>query len=234
MLIPSNPLKMAGQMDPSEMSKSHTLASMLSGGKLAAMDEEVRACKIARAMLSGPSHITKDATVIDDELKPDGTPLILRFPTNPNNKWVLMPGNENKVGMAPMCADPHGMAWAMSIMAKKPYPENTQTGIIYMLCGATQHSNTDALDKTSPALPIGPHWMIVWPHDPKDASKNMTGSRMGIPSTVRDAGAWQMFDNTSYAYTHICGNPWVGNEYDPVKMKPVWTMQYQSSASLEG
>ena len=211
----------------------NALASIPPGEPATTMDEEARACKIARAMLSGPPHITKDATVVDDELKPDGSPLILRI-GNPNNKWVLMPGNENKVGMAPMCADAHGMAWIMSAMTGKKYPENTQPGIIYMLCGATQHSNTDALDKTSPAIPIGPHWMIVWPYDQNDASKNMTATRMGIPSTVRDAGAWQMFDNTSYAYTHICGNPWVGNEYDSAKTNPVWTMQYQDATTLEG
>ena len=200
-----------------------------SGPTPTTMAEEERACKIARAMLSGPPHITKDATVIDDTLQPDGSPAILRVGTNPANKWVLMPGNENKVGMAPMCADPHGIIWAMSIMAGKPYPENTEPGFIYMLCGATQHSNTDALDKTSPAVPIGPHWMIVWPYDKERPEKNYTSHRLGIPNTVRDAGAWQMFDNTAYSYTHICGNPWVGNEYDPAKTKPVWTMQYQSS-----
>jgi hypothetical protein len=56
-----------------------------------------------------------------------------------------------------------------------------------MLCGATQHSNTDPFDRTSPAIPIGPHWMIIWPYD---------AARDGLPNTVRDAGAWVMFDGT--------------------------------------
>lgn len=73
-----------------------------------------------------------------------------------------------------------------------------------MLCGATQHSNTDALDTTSPGIPIGPHFMILWPFDAK---------KCGLPSTVRDAGAWVMFNETPYAYLHVCGSPWVGNEY---------------------
>jgi hypothetical protein len=30
----------------------------------------------------------------------------------------------------------------------------TAPGLCYMLCGATQHSNTDAHDRTSPAIPI--------------------------------------------------------------------------------
>jgi hypothetical protein len=32
-----------------------------------------------------------------------------------------------------------------------------------MLCGATRRSNTDPLDRTSPVMPIGPHWMSTWP-----------------------------------------------------------------------
>jgi len=31
--------------------------------------------------------------------------------------------------------------------------------------------------------------------------------------TVRDAGAWIMFAGTPYAYPHVCGTPWDGNEY---------------------
>jgi hypothetical protein len=85
-----------------------------------------------------------------------------------------------------------------------------------MLCGATQHSNTDPFDRTSPAIPIGPHWMILWPYDAK---------RCGLPNTVRDAGAWVMFDGTPYAYLHVCGTPWDGNEYAPTHI-PIWTMRY--------
>jgi hypothetical protein len=85
-----------------------------------------------------------------------------------------------------------------------------------VLCGATQHSNTDPFDRTSPGIPIGPHWMIIWPNDAK---------RCGLPNTVRDAGAWVMFDGTPYAYLHICGTPWTGNEYGPGQI-PIWTMRY--------
>ena len=49
--------------------------------------------------------------------------------------------------------------------------------------------------------------------------------RRGLPNTVRDAGAWVMFDGTPYAYLHICGTPWTGNEYDPSQI-PIWTMRY--------
>ena len=36
--------------------------------------------------------------------------------------------------------------WMKDIRAKKPAPANTAPGIIYMLCGAAQHSNTDQKD----------------------------------------------------------------------------------------
>ena len=31
-----------------------------------------------------------------------------------------------------------------------------------------------------------------------------------------------MFDGTPYAYLHICGTPWTGNEYAPGQV-PIWT-----------
>jgi hypothetical protein len=177
----------------------------------ASEQEKVLGAKIARAMSSGPRNITKDATVA--EMGGDGNLVILRQGTN---DWVCFPGDENEVGNVPMCADPMGLQWMMDIRAKKPKPTNMAPGLIYMLCGATQHSNTDPFDRTSPAIPIGPHWMIIWPYDAK---------RCGLPNTVRDAGAWVMFDGTPYAYLHICGTPWVGNEYGPDQV-PIWTMRY--------
>jgi hypothetical protein len=64
-----------------------------------------------------------------------------------------------------MCLDPMGMIWMQDVMAHKPAPTNIASGLIYMLNGATQHSYTDPFDRTSPAIPIGPHWMILWPFD---------------------------------------------------------------------
>jgi hypothetical protein len=135
----------------------------------ASPQERVLAAKIARAMLSGPHEITKDATVA--EMGADGKLVILRQGTN---DWICFPGDENQISNVPMCADPMGLQWMMDIMAKKPRLTNTAPGLIYMLCGATQHSNTDPFDRTSPGIPIGRHWMIIWPYDAK---------RCGLPNT---------------------------------------------------
>jgi hypothetical protein len=105
--------------------------------------------RIRRARLSGPEQVTKDATVA--EIAADGTMTVLVKGTN---EWVCTPGNENKIGDPPMCMNPMGMRWMMDAMQGKPKPTNTAPGMIYMLCGATQRSNTNPADKTSPAIPI--------------------------------------------------------------------------------
>jgi hypothetical protein len=110
-------------------------------------DEQILAAKISRAMLSGPFHITRDATVADMDAQ--GNVVVLRQGTN---QWVCFPGDENEIGNVPMCADPMGLQWMRDIMAGKPAPMNTAPGIIYMLCGATQHSNTDPFDRSSPPV----------------------------------------------------------------------------------
>src|ERR1700733_11466894 len=188
------------------------ITNLVAGQHLpASKDEQLLDAKISRAMSSGPFHITREATVA--EMDGQGNTVVIRQGTN---QWVCFPGDEKQIGKVPMCADPMWLQGMMNFLAGKPAPTNTAPGIIYMLCGATQHSNTDPFDKSSPAIPIGPHWMIIWPYD---------AVRDGLPSTVRDAGAWVMFDGTPYAYLHICGTPWIGNEYGPGQV-PIWTMRY--------
>jgi hypothetical protein len=172
---------------------------------------EIAKAKIRRALLAGPDRITREATVA--EMDAQGKMSILRPGTN---HWVCMPGNENLIGQADMCADPMGLQWMMDRFAKKPKPTNTSPGLIYMLNGAQQRSYTDPFDRTSPAIPIGPHWMILWPFDSETA---------GLPTIMRDAGTLVMFAGTPYAHLHICGSPWDGNEYRPGD-RGVWTMTY--------
>ena len=178
-------------------------------------DDITKAVKIARAMRAGPLQITRNATIA--EMDHHGNPTnILRAGSN---EWLCVPGDENRVGDPPMCVDPLGLQWFKDIHAGKPAPTIATPGLCYMLCGATQHSNDTPFDRTSRAIPIGPHWMVLWPFDAKHC---------GLPTTVRDAGAWIMFSGTPYAYLHICGTPWEGNEYSPGD-EPLWTMQYSKS-----
>jgi hypothetical protein len=175
------------------------------------MSDKAEDPRIRRARLAGPEHVTRDATVA--EMAADGTMTVLAKGTN---EWVCTPGDENKIGNPPMCMNPMGMRWMVDAMQLKLRPTNTAPGMIYMLCGATQRSNTDPADRTSPAIPIGPHWMVTWPFDP-------VGN--GLPTTVRDKGAWVMFAGTPYSYLHVCGDPWEGNEYHEGD-RAVWNMSY--------
>jgi len=179
------------------------------------MAEAIKNEKIRRAMLSGPSCITTEATVADMDAKGDLT--VLRAGTN---DWVCVPGEQNIIGAVDMCLDPMGMVWMRDLLARKPKPTNTSPGLIYMLNGAVQHSYTDPFDTTSPAIPIGPHWMLLWPFDAKAA---------GLSTVMRDAGTLVMFAGTPYAHLHICGSPWDGNEYQPGD-RGVWTMTYSQRA----
>ena len=198
---------------PGSGSFSNSALALPAGKDAAETGEQLaRAVKIARAMRSGPYEITKDATVAEMDQHGNMTEILKQG----INGWVCSPGDENRIGDPPMCVDELGMQWFADARTGQPRPTNKAPGLCYMLCGATQHSNTDHRDRTSPAIPIGPHWMILWPFDAKHC---------GLPTTVRDAGAWIMFAGTPYAYLHVCGTPWAGNEYSEAD-EAVWTMQY--------
>jgi hypothetical protein len=76
-----------------------------------------------------------------------------------------------------------------------------------MLNGATQRSYSDPFDRTSPAMPIGPHWMIMWPFDAKAA---------GLPTVMRDAGTLAMFAGTPYAHRMSAAHHGMGTSITPV------------------
>ena len=68
----------------------------------------------------------------------------------------------------------------------------------YMLAGATQRSDSDPFDKTDPPIKIGPHWMILWPFDPKTS---------GLPTVHKATGAYIMYAGTPWAHVHVMGAP---------------------------
>jgi hypothetical protein len=149
--------------------------------------------KIARAMSAGPSDIAKSARIVDTDAQ--GNTIVLREGTN---GFTCMPGNPNVVGQPPMCVDAPSLQWFADANAHKPKPTNTVPGITYMLAGATQRSDSDPNDITSMPIEVGPHWMIMWPFDPKTT---------GLPTTHKPTGAYIMFAGTPYAHLHVMGRP---------------------------
>ena len=149
--------------------------------------------KIARAMSAGPDSISESARIVDTDTQ--GNKVILR---EGSNGFTCMPGNPNVVGEPPMCVDAASMQWFADAKAHKPKPTNTVPGITYMLAGATQRSDSDPNDMTSMPIDVGPHWMIMWPFDPKAT---------GLPVTHKDTGAYIMWAGSPYAHVHIMGRP---------------------------
>jgi len=149
--------------------------------------------KIKRTLSAGPSSITNDASVA--EIDSDGRMKILRQGTN---DFTCMPGDPTGVGTPAMCADKVAMQWNSDFEHHEARPSTTVPGIEYMLAGATQRSDSDPFDKTSPPIPIGPHWMILWPFDQKAT---------GLPTTHKPTGAYIMWAGTPWAHVHIMGAP---------------------------
>jgi hypothetical protein len=149
--------------------------------------------RIARAMSAGPDDIARAARIVD--IDAEGNTVVLR---EGSNGFTCMPGNPKVIGEPPMCEDAASMQWGADFKAHKPKPTNTVPGITYMLAGATQRSDSDPFDKTSPAITVGPHWMIMWPFDPRTT---------GLPTAHKSTGAYIMWAGSPYAHLHVMGRP---------------------------
>jgi hypothetical protein len=149
--------------------------------------------KIARAISAGPNEIASSARIVDTD--EHGNTVVLR---EGNNGFTCMPGNPKVIGDPPMCADAASMQWAADFKAHKPKPTNIVPGITYMLAGATQRSDSDPYDTTSSPITVPPHWMIMWPFDPKTT---------GLATTHRATGAYIMWSGSPYAHLHVMGRP---------------------------
>jgi hypothetical protein len=173
-------------------SRRVTYAQMPDHSSMTDAGETIQA-KIARAMSAGPTDVAKSAKIVDTDAR--GNTVVLR---EGNNGFTCMPGNPKVVGEPPMCVDAPSMQWFADAKAHKPKPTNTVPGITYMLAGATQRSDSDPHDMTSMPIEVGPHWMIMWPFDPKTT---------GLLATHKPTGAYIMYAGSPYAHMHIMGRP---------------------------
>ena len=114
---------------------------------------------IASAESAGPASIARDAAVM--AVNPDGTMKTLR---EGKNGWTCIPDAPDTPGPDPMCVDANAAKWAAAWMGHKPPPAGT-VGVIYMLEGGTDASNTDPYAKKPTAennwVSTGPHIMVV-------------------------------------------------------------------------
>lgn len=154
---------------------------------------ESSASKIARALSAGPPSVTAHAKVvwIDD----DGKITTLR---PGSNGWTCGVGTKDEVGADPFCTDAAGMQWTMDWMMHKPHPTNTKPGIMYMFAGGRDWSATDPWATKGTPIVEPPHWMLIYPFDPKSS---------GLPTGVKMTGTWIMWSGTPYAHLMINQKP---------------------------
>src|SRR5262249_50840878 len=74
--------------------------------------------------------------------------------------FTCMPDNPNSPGPDPVCMDANAVAWLEAYVAHKMPPAG-KIGLMYMLMGGTDASNTDPY-ATRPAS--GAHWITTGPH----------------------------------------------------------------------
>jgi hypothetical protein len=148
--------------------------------------------KIASARSAAPAEISAKASIA--EVAADGKMTTLREGTN---GWLCMPDNPMTPGPDPVCADKVAQEWFGAYMAKKPVAIR-QIGIVYMLAGGTDASNTDPYATKPTAgnqwVKTPPHVMVV-PPDPKMLDSYSTEPSAGMP--------FVMWKGTPYAHLMV-------------------------------
>ena len=154
---------------------------------------ETKEAKIARALAAAPTNISEGAKVIDRD--DNGAETVLREGTN---GFTCFPGHPGVVGDSTYCANAAALEWESDFMALRPKPTNTEPGIEYMLLGGTDWSATDPNATSGTPIKEPPHWMILWPFDPKTT---------GLPSEARQTGTWIMWAGTPWSHLMINQRP---------------------------
>ncbi|MBV9932448.1 MAG: hypothetical protein JO013_16100 [Alphaproteobacteria bacterium] len=117
------------------------------------------AALIRSAMAAAPMSVAKDATVV--AMGANGSMRTLRRGTN---GWTCIPDSPTTPGPDAMCMDGNAMKWAEAWMGHKPPPADT-VGLMYMLAGGTDASNTDPYAEKPTGrgdwIRTGPHLMVV-------------------------------------------------------------------------
>ena len=148
---------------------------------------------IASAESAAPAAIAHSASIVT--MGADGKPKVLRQGTN---GWTCIPDAPETPGPDPMCMDANAGKWAQAWMAHTAPPANTP-GVMYMLEGGTDASNTDPF-ATKPTA--NNNWVSTGPHIMVVGSKEILA---GYPSGPKpDTSApYVMWAGTPYAHLMI-------------------------------
>jgi len=148
---------------------------------------------VASAESAAPAAVSKAAAVI--QMNADGSMKEVRKGTN---GFTCIPDAPDTPGPDPMCFDANGMDWVMAWAGHKA-PPTDKAGVMYMLAGGTDASNTDPYAKAPTGggdwIHTGPHMMIV----------GSTATLKGYPSGANpDTKApYVMWAGTPYAHLMV-------------------------------
>jgi hypothetical protein len=147
---------------------------------------------IASAEAAAPAAIARNASVVT--MDETGKMTVVRQGTN---GWTCIPDSPATPGPDSMCADANATKWADAWIHHKTPPAGAP-GLMYMLEGGTDASNTDPYAKKPTAendwIKTGPHVMVV-------GSKEILA---GHPTDAKDTTVpYVMWAGTPYAHLMI-------------------------------
>jgi hypothetical protein len=131
--------------------------------------------KISDALRAGPSFITRDAVIADWPANPKDPKAEYRVLRPGKSEWTCLPGIPGYPHDEPMCLDKTSMQWIKDSLADRPVHID-QIGVMYMFSGAwvpDLHGTSPSPDHT---YHVGPHAMIITPHNEDLAKFNRDGS----------------------------------------------------------
>lgn len=144
---------------------------------------------IASALSAAPAGVAKGAKVVVMDAKGG-----MRTLREGNNGFTCMPDEPSTPGPDPMCADKASMGFLQALMTHAT-PPGGHVGLMYMLEGGTDASNTDPYSKKPLAadhwIKTGPHLMIA-----------------GADAAFYDAYPKQADPDTSQPYVMWAGTPY--------------------------
>ena len=155
-------------------------------------DEEL----IASAMKAAPKKVAEGATIVVP-----GDKGAMRTLRKGNNGFTCMPDNPATPGPDPMCWDQNAGAWIDAYLGHKTPPAG-KVGLMYMLAGGTDASNTDPYAEKPTA---GNHWIKTGPH---------------IMIVGADASFYDTYPKSADPDTHSPYVMWAGTPYQHL-MAPI-------------
>jgi hypothetical protein len=141
--------------------------------------------KIADALRAGPKFITKSATLLDWPSAPGGEYRVLR---KGSNGWTCLPAIPGYPHDEPGCFDAAFLQFIQDSVAGRT-PRIDRVGIAYMYGGAWVKSPTGS---SGPEFHVGPHLMVVSPHQDDFQGFNRDGSN-GMPYVTHMPGRTELF-----------------------------------------